>query len=420
MKRIAIGLGVCALVGAAVAFSRPGKPAADLAVEKEARNPWTGLNLNNDPAEFQFAIVSDRTGGHRPKVFSRAVERLNLLQPEFVLSVGDLIEGGRKSDEKLLAEWKEFDSYVKKLQMPFFYVPGNHDVGNAATDAVWQKRFGRRHYHFVYRNVLFLILNTDDPPGSGAGNLGKEQVADAKKALADNKGVRWTVVALHKPIWTSPRVAASGWLEVEKALADRPYTVFCGHIHRYRKFVRQGRSYYQLATTGGGSKMRGVEYGEFDHLVWVTMKKDGPILANVLLDSILPDDLKVPESAEEGVSTRGRKPTHPVKGKVYFEGAPTPGAYVVLTQAAPEGKRGVRADALVEADGSFRPSTYTAFDGVPAGTYHVTVVWRKPFVTAEGKPGPNLLPARYADVKTSDLKVKVEPGANELELALKK
>src|ERR1700733_8946336 len=202
MKHITLGLGALVLFTAAVAFSRQEKPGA-LAVKFEKRNPWTSVRLNNDPAEFQFAIISDRTGGHRAQVFSRAVARLNLLQPEFVLSVGDLIEGGRKADKTLEAEWLEFDGYVKKLQMPFFYVPGNHDVGAEATSKLWEKRMGRRHYHFVYRNVLFLCLNTEDPPGSGGtGRIGKEQVAYAKKALADNAGVRWTIVSLHKPIWT--------------------------------------------------------------------------------------------------------------------------------------------------------------------------------------------------------------------------
>jgi hypothetical protein len=421
MKRLLVCLGAVALLGAAVAFSRSGKPAGELDLRSEARNPWTSTKLNNDPDEFQFAIVSDRTGGHRPRVFSQAVARLNLLQPEFVLSVGDLIEGGRKKPAQLEAEWKEFEGYVRKLQMPFFYVPGNHDVGNKTTDALWREKFGRRHYHFVYRNVLFLILNTDDPPGSGRGHLGKEQIDYAREVLADNKGVRWTIVAMHKPIWLAANLAKSGWLEVEKALADRPCTVFVGHIHRYQKFIRNGRNYYQLATTGGGSKMRGVAYGEFDHIVWVTMKKRGPVLANILLDSVLPEDLQVPASAEKGVSTARRLPTQSVRGRVYFEGAPVPGAYVVLESTELVRKlRPIRADAFVEADGSFRPSTYTAFDGVPAGEYGVTVTWRKPLVDAAGKPGPNLLPARYASTKTSGLKATIRKGDNEVVLILRR
>jgi hypothetical protein len=417
MRTLILALTGCGVLGAAAAFSRQEK-GKEFTARQEARNPWTSTKLNNDRDEFQFAIVTDRTGGHRARVFSRAVARLNLLQPEFVLSVGDLIEGGNKKPEQLAAEWEEFDGYVKQLKMPFFYVPGNHDVGNATTDKLWQKRLGRRHYHFVYRNVLFLCLNTDDPPGTGGWHLGQEQVEYAEKTLADNARVRWTIVALHKPIWTPAKLAQSGWAAVEKALAGRPYTVFCGHVHSYRKFVRQGRNYYQLATTGGGSRMRGVGYGEFDHIVWVRMKKSGPVLANVLLDSILPDDLRVPESKEKGIEIKKVK-TYPVRGVVYFEGAPVPQAYVTFTGTIGKTKRTWRADAIAEADGSFVPSTYTANDGLPVGKYTVTVVWRRPFFDARGQPGPNQLPAKYADPKTSGLAVTIKEGANEVVLELK-
>ena len=48
--------------------------------------PWSHLKMNNEPNNFQFAIVSDRTGEHREGVFEDAIDRLNLLQPEFVNS----------------------------------------------------------------------------------------------------------------------------------------------------------------------------------------------------------------------------------------------------------------------------------------------------------------------------------------------
>ena len=38
-------------------------------------------------------VVSDPSGGVRPGVFEVATRKLNLLQPEFVISVGDLIMG---------------------------------------------------------------------------------------------------------------------------------------------------------------------------------------------------------------------------------------------------------------------------------------------------------------------------------------
>ena len=421
MKR-AIGLGVAvAVVVAAAALSRtevPARKSAELQVAVEARNPWTNLRLNNGPDSFQFAIVSDRTGGHRAKVFSRAVERLNLLQPAFVLSVGDLIEGYTDDKDKLATQWKEFDSYVGKLQMPFFYLPGNHDLSNAAQDKAWKERYGRPYYHFVYRNVLFLLLSSEDRLKK-ATRIGPEQIAYARKVLAENRDVRWTVVLLHKPLWSYTDVAKNGWLEVEKTLAGRRYTVFAGHMHVYRKFVRNGMSLYQLATTGGGSKLRGLRYGEFDHIVWVTMKKDGPVLANVMLDGVYPEDLSVPPSDEEGVPTKSRKKTHVCTGKVTLDGKPVANAAVVFYSQNGRTKKYARvADALAESDGTYAMSTYTAFDGVPAGQYTVTVTQHEPRFDEAGRPTPNRLPDRYARPETSPLKARIQAGKNTLNLEL--
>jgi hypothetical protein len=307
--------------------------------------------------------------------------------------------------------------------MPFFYVPGNHDMANAFESDYWKDKFGRRYYHFVFKDVLFLFLNSDEPfeKRDTPPQIGADQLKYIEKTLEENRAVRWTVVCLHKPIWALANVEKTGWLDVEKLLAGRSYTVFAGHVHRYQKFVRNGMNYYQLATTGGGSKMRGVRYGEFDHIVWITMKKSGPVLANILLDGILPEDLGPLYTDEPGVTIANRKATQPVRGKAFFEGAPIPGAQVTFHLIAADKKVPTRTgDAFVEPDGSFVPSSYTANDGLPAGDYVVTVVLRQPFFDAQGKPGPNLLPDRYSKTDTSDLRAKIKDGANDVVLELKK
>jgi len=271
-------------------------------------NPWTSLNLNNDPKNFQFAVVTDRTGGHRAGVFEDAVRKLNLLQPEFVMSVGDLIEGYSRDETQINGMWDEFQSFVAKLKMPFFYVPGNHDLSNEMQQRKWAERFGRKFYHFVYRDVLFLCLNSEDP----VRHMSAEQIEYVRKALDENKNVRWTLAFLHQPLWvfedraerTDKEEKPTGWDDIERLLQanGRQYTVFAGHIHSYTKYVRHDRRYIVLASTGAGSRMRGIPFGEFDHVAWVTMTDEGPILANLMLSGIWDEDVVTAESRKR-VST---------------------------------------------------------------------------------------------------------------------
>lgn len=253
-------------------------------------HPWTHLNAANKARNFQFAIAADRTGKNRPGVFAEAVDKLNLLKPEFVLSIGDFIEGKTEDNAELDRQWDEFDEMVTKLEMPFFYVPGNHDISNEVMAEKWGQRLGPSYYHFVYRNVLFLCLNTED---TSKRNISDLQLDYFRDALENNSHVRWTLVFMHEPVWRAP--VLDNWRKLEELLGDRAYTVFGGHVHTYSKSLRKGRAYYTLSVTGAGgggpaSAPAGVEKGQFDHIVWVTMTDQGPAMANLLLEGILSDD----------------------------------------------------------------------------------------------------------------------------------
>ena len=258
--------------------------------------PWTDTALYNDPRYFQFVIVSDRTGGHRDGVFQDALSKINDLRPEFVISVGDLIEGYTDNPEQIDREWKEFNGFLEPLAMRFFYVAGNHDIWDARSRQEWEQRFGASYYHFIYKNVLILCLNSED---GGSTQLGEEQVAYVEKTLRENSDVRWTLIFLHKALWAYQRQGRPTlWNRVDEALGGRPHTVFAGHRHQYAAHQRDNYKYYELATTGGGSSLAGPVHGRFDHVVWVTMDENGPILANLQLDGILDSDVRT-EGGEE-------------------------------------------------------------------------------------------------------------------------
>ena len=271
---------------------------------KTAKKPWNHLNFQNQKKEFSFVILPDRCGGERKKgIWAKAVEQANMFHPDFIMTVGDMIEGinspkilNKKTLEKQYAELIEI---TKKSAAPLFYVVGNHDISrtrpgfprvNEMSAEVWQDNFGATYYSFVYNNVLFLCLNQQEGRDSRAKQCGLtlEQTKWAIDTINKNNKVDWTLIFVHSPwAWSE-----GAFIKIEKALNKRNYTVFSGDFHFYNKFKRNNRDYYLLATAGGVSKLRGVkDYGEFDHITYVTMTAKGPKVVNVLLDGILPDDI---------------------------------------------------------------------------------------------------------------------------------
>jgi hypothetical protein len=259
--------------------------------------PVTKKSFNDDSTTFRFAIVSDRNGGMRPGVFENAIDKLNLLQPEFVLSVGDLIDGYTEDANVWNAEWDEFDALVNKLDMPFYYVPGNHDTSNKLLTEAWKERHGRDYYYFIHKNVLFIALNTDEIKDGG---ISEKQVEYVKKVLNEHQDVKWTFVFMHRPLWSYGD--QEGFKEIGNELKRRKYTLFSAHHHNYQYQVVDGMDHYVLATTGGGSYMRGPDVGELDQITWVTMKKDGPKVANLDLTGIYDKNL-VPSGDYDDIQT---------------------------------------------------------------------------------------------------------------------
>ncbi len=206
------------------------------------------------------------------------------------MSVGDLIEGYTEDLDELNRQWTEFTGFIDALQFPFFYVPGNHDITNQVMEDLWIEKFGKTYYSFVYGDVLFLCLNSEDQRrGAGKGTISDEQYEWVIKQLEANQDVRWTLIFMHQPLWHQQDTKR--WNEIENLLASRKHTVFTGHEHRYVQEKRNNGNYFVLATTGGGSALRGPKLGEFDHVVWVTMTEEGPVLANLQLEGIWSEDV---------------------------------------------------------------------------------------------------------------------------------
>jgi hypothetical protein len=292
--------------------------------------PWTHQNFDNANDKFTFAVFSDLTGGERERVFEIAVAQLAMLRPEFIINVGDLIEGGTEDLVEIEGQWNSFDERADRATAPIFYVGGNHDLTGEVLQRVWDERYGRRYYHFVYKNVLFLVLDTEDNTPERmqeifeirmeaieivksqgmeafaeteyagiteqtAGNITAEQSAYFREVIGDNPDVLWTFLFMHKAPWE--REGEVNFAAIEQALADRPYTVFNGHIHAYKHIERHGRDYIRLATTGG------VWFPDrrpaMDHVMLVTVDDQGADIANLLMSGILDKTGHIPLDADD-------------------------------------------------------------------------------------------------------------------------
>jgi hypothetical protein len=116
-----------------------------------------------------------------------------------------------------------------------------------------------------------------------------------------------------------------------------------------------------------------------------------------------------------GKAGQERIPVVPVDGAVTFDGKPLPGAMIVLHPKNGGATTAPTPRAQVEKDGSFRFTTYDGGDGAPPGEYVATIAWYK-LVKQGGdvKAGPNVLPPKYSNPKTSPWRVSVAESATRL------
>jgi hypothetical protein len=247
-----------------------------------------------------------------------------------VVNVGDLIEGGTTDRERLAKEWRSFDQRTSRARAPVFYTGGNHDLTNPVMWEVWEERYGKRYYHFIYKNVLFLVMDTEDNPQQfqrdlaenldealriveaqgweafddteygrtterKSGRISAGQAAYFNQVITHNPQVRWTFVLMHKPAWERPD--EENFASVEAALAGRPYTVFYGHVHSYLHEQRHGRDYIRLATTGGVQNP--AKDMAIDHVTLVTVSAAGVDIANIRMSGIFNKTGRIPLNGEE-------------------------------------------------------------------------------------------------------------------------
>lgn len=176
---------------------------------------------------FSFAFLTDihlQPESQATEGFKLAIKKVNELNPDFVITGGDLIM------DALAQTYGRADSlydlYIETsrgFNMPVYNTMGNHEVfgympssGVDSThplygDKMFEKRLGKRYYVFEFNGWRFYILDSIDEKSEGEeklkeggyyGYIDQEQLAWLKEDLAGVNPEMPLVISVHIPLIT--------------------------------------------------------------------------------------------------------------------------------------------------------------------------------------------------------------------------
>lgn len=236
--------------------------------------------------------------------FKKAIQKVNELKPDFVITGGDLImDALAVSYERADSLYKLYNETIKLIKSPVYNTIGNHEIfgwyeksGIPRTHPefgklMFQKRIGKTYYSFTFKNVKVFVLDSiEELPEKGRyyGYISQEQLNWLKDELSKTDTTMVLIVSTHIPLLTTFSQIRNGAMaandrglvvENSKEIFDlfkrhNLKLVLQGHLHIYEDINIQNKIKF---VTGGAVSARwwtGPNEGLEEGFVLVRIKGD--------------------------------------------------------------------------------------------------------------------------------------------------
>jgi serine/threonine-protein phosphatase CPPED1 len=189
----------------------------------------------------QFGMVEKNIGFEKEtELYEKAVEKINILNPAFVVITGDLVN--LQGDKLQIAEFKRITGLIDS-KIPVYYTPGNHDVGESPTQQdidSYISDYGDTKFSFKYRNNSFIGFNSSLIKAN-TPELEQTQFDWLKNELSENKASKNIVLFCHYPFFIVSPDEADAYFNIPMETRNkylsllkeyRVSVVFAGHTHK--------------------------------------------------------------------------------------------------------------------------------------------------------------------------------------------
>lgn len=177
---------------------------------------------SKDQDEITFVFMTDihiQPERNAIEGFKKAIEKVNELNPDFVLTGGDLImDALAVGYDRADSLYRLYNETIKLLKAPVYNTIGNHEIfgwyekSGVSREhpefgkSMYLKRIGKTYYSFTFKNIKVFVLDSiEETPEKGRyyGFINQQQLDWLKDELSKTDTSMTLIISSHIPLLTT-------------------------------------------------------------------------------------------------------------------------------------------------------------------------------------------------------------------------